>query len=83
MEEDGPTMVYLIFNEIQPNTAVGVSGLKDELESINSAKFNHNMKDILDHIQSHYEEILENNTTHDDIILHTFRALRACSNPDF
>ena len=76
-------MTYLILNEVQPNTAVGVSGLKNELGRVNSAKLNHTIKDMLDHMQSFYEEILENNTTHDDIAIHTFRALMTCSNPDF
>ena len=83
MEEDGPTMTYLILNEVQPDTAVDISGLKYGLGSVNSAKFNHNIKDMLDHIQSLYEEILENNTAHENTILHTFRALTTCSNPGF
>ena len=82
MEEDGPTMAYLILDEVQPETTVSVSVLKDELASVNLAKFSHNIKDMLDHMKSLYEEVLENNTTHNDII-HTFRALPICSNPGF
>ena len=82
MEEDGPMMVYLILNEVQPETTVGISGLKDKLGSVDLAKFSHNINYILDHIQSLYEEVLENNMARDDNILHIFRALNTCSNPD-
>ena len=57
MEEDGPTMSYLILNEVQPESTIGIDGLKDKLRSINLANFSHNIEDMLNHIQSLYEKI--------------------------
>ena len=56
MEEDGTMMAYLILKEFQLEITVGISGIKDKLGSINSTKLSHNIKDMLDHMQSLCEE---------------------------
>ena len=76
-------MSFLITNKVQLETQVEFTGLKDEIDNVNTAKFGNNIEDFLDHMQSLYEDILQKNASHNEIVLHTFRALKTASKLDF
>ena len=67
-----------------PSTRVGVSKLKEELRTANSAKFGHDIQKLTDFfISSKYREIKEKRQMHEDIILDVFNAFKTVRNPDF
>ena len=39
IRNDGPTMLYLLFKTINPDTSISVSNLKDEIDKANLTKF--------------------------------------------
>ena len=47
-------MIYLISKIINPNTRIGVSNLKDEIEKATIAKFGNHPKVLLDDMSSNY-----------------------------
>ena len=47
-----PTILYLPFKIINPDTRIGVSNLKDEICKATQAKFVNYVKDLLDHMYS-------------------------------
>ena len=48
MRDDGTTMFYLIFKNINPDARIGVSNLKYDIEKSTLAKFGNNIKDLPD-----------------------------------
>ena len=45
-------MLYFIFKRINPDTRIGVSNLKDEIEKSTLAKIGNNLKYLLDDMSS-------------------------------
>jgi hypothetical protein len=80
---DGPTMLQLCVEKVNPTTRVGVSHLKDALRTAKLATYSYNVLDMTDKMQSYYDEILEKGTKHDDFILDLFRALLTGKNTIF
>ena len=80
---DGPTMLQLCIEKVNPTTRVGVSYLKDALRNAKLATYSNNVLDMTDKMQSHYDEILEKGSKHDDYILDLFRALLTGKNVIF
>ena len=72
---DGPAILQLLVETVNPSHMVGISTLKEQIRAVSLNNFNHNVNDMLNH-QSHlYEEILQLGKTHDDIIFDTFKSL--------
>ena len=44
IRNNGPNMIYLIFKIINPDTRIGVSNLKDEIDKATPPKFGKNVK---------------------------------------
>ena len=80
---DGPTMLQLIVETINPSTMVGVTTLKDKIRAVTLPGHNHNVVDMLNHQNRIYQEILQLGNTHDDIIYDTFKALASTTNDEF
>ena len=59
-----PTMLYLLLKSNSPDTRIGVSNLKDEIEKSTLAKFEKNTKYFLDGISSNYTIIIDNRERH-------------------
>ena len=58
MRDDGTTMFYLIFKNINPDARIGVSNLKYDIEKSTLAKFGNNIKDLPDDMYSNYPTII-------------------------
>ena len=82
-EIDGPAILWILMQTCNPSTRVGVSELKEELRSANSAKFGHDIQKLTDFMSSKYREIKEKGQTHEDMILDVFNAFKTVPNPDF
>jgi len=82
-EWDGPTMLWILLNVINPEIKVSVNDLKEQIESARSNKFNHDVKKMTDFMSTKLREIKEKGGTHDDFLLHLYRALESVPNPDF
>jgi len=80
---DGPYILLALLQHCNPSTRVGVSDLKENLRNSNLAKFNNNVVDMLDKMSENYNQILDRNSTHDDIVLDIFRALSSTKNKEF
>lgn len=80
---DGPTILHILMASVNPNTRVGVSGLKEKIRMAKMGAFNHNVKDMLTDIASNYNLIVEQGFSHDDIIMDTFNALLTSKNMEF
>ena len=76
VEEDGPTMLWLILNQCNPSTRVGVSELKEDMRRATSAKHKHNVKKLTDYMGEKYREILDRNHTYEDYLLDLFKRPR-------
>ena len=48
----GPTMLYLVLKSINPDTSIGVSNIKYEIDKENLSKFGNNVKELLDNMYS-------------------------------
>ena len=82
-ELDGPTMLQIIIQGINPTTRVGVSDYKMEIQNATLPKHNNNVQDMLDYMEMNYEHILRHNFTHPDYVMHLFNALLTSKNDIF
>ena len=80
---DGPTMLQICIEKVNPSTRVGVSQLKESLRSIKAATFGHNVRDLTDKMDSTYRDIIQRGSTHDDYVMDLFNALLTCKNSIF
>ena len=76
-------MIHLLFKIINPDTSIGVSNLKYEIEKTTIAKFGNNVKDLIDDMSSNYTIIIEKGECHGDYVCHIFRALLSGPNSTF
>ncbi len=80
---NGPTILHILMASVNPNTRVGVTGLKEKIRLAKMGAFNHNVKDMLTNIASNYNLIVEQGFLHDDFIMDTFNALLTSKNVEF
>ncbi len=80
---DGPTILHILMSSVNPNTRVGVTGLKEKIRTAKMGAFNHNVKDLLTDIASNYNMIVEQGFSHDDVVMDTFKALLTSTNVEF
>ena len=65
LRNDGTTMLYPIFKNINPATRIGVSNLKYEIEKSTLAKFGNNAKELLDDMSSNYSIFIDKGEHHE------------------
>ena len=80
---DGPTMLQICIEKINPNTRVGVAHLKEQLRTMKLSSFGHNVRDMTDKMTAINEEIIQRGFTHDDFVLDIFQALLTGKNMVF
>ena len=80
---DGPTMLQILVEQVNPTHMVGISTLKEKIRAVALPQFNHNVNDMLTHQSNLYQEILQLGKTHDDIIFDTFKSLLTTKNEEF
>ena len=82
-ELDGPTMLQMIIQVINPTTRVGVSDFKMEIKNATLPKYNNNVQDMLDYMEMNHKEIIRHGFTHPDYVMHLFTALLTSKNDIF
>ena len=80
---DGPTMLSIILHEINPDTRVGVYDLKKDIMDARLSKFNNNVKEMLDHMDGQYQNIIQQGHSHEDYVMNLFDALLSSKNEEF
>jgi hypothetical protein len=80
---DGPTMLKILVQMVNPTTRVGVNLHKRMIEKAKMSKFGHNLDDMLTDMQDHYKKILQQGKTHDDWNLHVYNAMLSSKNAQF
>ena len=83
IELDGPTMLQIIIQGINPTTRIGVSDFKKSIQNCKLSMFNNNVKDMLDDMDANYQDIIAHSHTHDDYTMHLFDALITSKNEIF
>ena len=79
----GPTILYHLFKSIYPATRIVVSNLKYEIDKSTLAKFDNNVKDLLDDIYSNFSIIIDKGELHKYFVRHIFRAIFEGPNSNF
>ena len=66
-------MLYLSFKQINPDTRIGVSNIKDEIEKSTLDNFYNNEKDFLDDMSSNNTIVIYKVETKQNYAFHIFR----------
>ena len=82
-ERDGPTMLKIIFDKVNPNTTVGVMKHKKYLQNTHIKDHEGCVTKLLDNMAFHYKKSLERKQSHDDYLMHLFDALETVENTKF
>jgi hypothetical protein len=80
---DGVTMLQLLVEKVKPSTRVGRVALKDKIRNSKLANFNHNVCDMLDHMNDNYLEIIKSGGSHEDMVMDLYNALLSSKNEIF
>lgn len=80
---DGPTMLQICVEKVNPNTRVGVAHLKENLRNSKLANYDNNVRDMTDKMASIHDEIIQRGFTHDDFVLDLYQALLSGKNDVF
>jgi hypothetical protein len=80
---DGVTMLQILVEKVKPSTRVGIIALKDKIRAARLANFNHNVCDMLDHMNDTYLEIVCSGGKHEDMIMDLFTSLLSSKNEIF
>ena len=82
-ERDGPSMLKIIFDRVNPNTTVGVMKHKKFLQTAHVGDHDACVTKLLDNMALNYKKILERKRTHNDYLMHLFDALETVRNTKF
>ena len=80
---DGVTMLQILVEKVKPSTRVGIIALKDKIRASRLANFNHNVCDMLDHMNDTYLEIVRSGGKHEDMVMDLFTSLLSSKNEIF
>ena len=72
---DGPCLLYLLWDRIDPSLAVNLENLKAAIENIKLHTYKNNVDDMLTEIEEKYQKILSMDATCESIIRYTINAL--------
>ena len=82
-EDDGSTIVRIIWDKCDPSTKSGVNALKSKLSSFTLEDFKQDVLDMLDSMQVMHNRIIHGGRQDDDFMLKTFNALETSEDEDF
>ena len=83
IKEDGPIMLKLIYDRINPSTRAGIRNLTDELDKMTLTKYEQAVPKMLDDFETKYELILSKKGTYPNVVLLLFNTLSTSTNKDF
>ena len=81
--DDGPTLLKLIFLEVNPATKVSLQTHKDIITSAKLGGYGNNVSTMLNAMENAYDTIISNQGSHDDYVMHIFKALLTSKNDIF
>ena len=82
-EDDGSTIVRIIWDKCDPTTKSGVNALKSELLNFTLDDFKQDVPDMLDDMQIKYNRIIQTGGQDDDFMLKVFNAMETSEDEDF
>jgi len=56
---DGPTLLKVVVDTINPSMRVGIGNLMEEIESVTMLKFSENVNELLDFMQNTYNRTVD------------------------
>ena len=83
IEYDGPTMIYLIFEKIDPSTIVGFDSLLKNLETMKLGDFSNNVDTMLTRMVALYSTLYDNGQGPRHYRRYIFKALLTGPNAQF
>ena len=83
IEEDGPIMLKIIYDRINPSTRVGVNLLKTKLDTMKVSDFCKKVPDMIDAFDGTYNEILSKQGQYKNNAQALFDALMTTENSEF
>ena len=76
-------MLQILVEKVKPSTRGGIFALKNIIRTKILVNFNHNIGDILDHMNDTYLEIIRSGGKHEGMIMDLFNALLLSKNEIF
>ena len=80
---DGPCLLFLLWDRIDPSLAVNVENLRADIEKIRLHNYENNVDLMLTEIEEKYQKILSMDATCESIIRHSLNALTSGPDHDF
>ena len=80
---DGPCLLYLLWNKIDPSLAVNVENLRATIKNIRLDSYENNVDEMLTDIEEKYQKILAMDATCESVIHYTINALLSGPDEDF
>ena len=72
--DDDPTMLKLIFLEVNPATKISLQFHKDIISSARLGGYGNNVNSMLNAVENAYDTIISNKVSYDDYNIHIFKA---------
>ena len=83
IDHDGPTMLQILIEEINPTTCARVPDFKKSIQNCKLSIFGNNGEDMIDNMDYNYQEIVTHNHTHYNYTMYLFNALLTSKNEVF
>ena len=80
---DGPTMLQILVQSINPTTRVDVSNYKLAIQNSKILDHAGNMKEMLEDMDTNFQHIIRQKHTHDDYGMHLFTSMLTSKNEEF
>lgn len=80
---DGPTMLKLILDEIQPSTTIGTDNFRTIIQNCRLPKHGYNITAAMEEIEQNVKQIARHGETYDSLRLHVFNCLMSAKNSSF
>ena len=80
---DGPTMLFLVLQKIDPNTVVGLDGILKKLETVKLGDYGNNVDTMLTYMEKLYKNLADNRRPPQNYRRLLFDALKTGPNHDF
>ena len=80
---DGPFLLKLLMDCVDPNIVIGIKVLRANLESVNLHSFGNNIDAMLTDMEDNYVKILDNHSTCESIRQYCLNALLSGPNAKF
>lgn len=81
--DDGPTLLKLIFLEVNPETKISLQSHKVIISKANLSGYGNDVNVMLNVQEKTFNTITDNNGSHDDFMIHLFNSLLSSKNKSF